>query len=121
ERRTRQLVHAGEAALLPLQRALATKASTPQLRILDTVEKPAAGCHPYSRVFGRIQTGILYGFIGGALYAAWPRVAALPRILSLIGDLRSSLSLGRSLSLHALWVLLAGLLLVVLGAVFGGL
>src|SRR5438105_2387224 len=69
EYRTRQLVHAGEAALRPLQQVLSERASLPELRILDAVDKPAAGCHPYSKVFRSIQSGILVGFIVAAIYA----------------------------------------------------
>jgi hypothetical protein len=70
ERRTKQLVKAGEAALRPLQTRLVEETGIATLAILDRVEMKAPGSSSYSRVINLIQWTIVFGFAAGALYAA---------------------------------------------------
>jgi hypothetical protein len=69
DRRTRQLVKAGEAALLVHQHRLAEHEANPALRILANVEAKAAGTSSYSVVIRVIQYSILIAFLLGGGYA----------------------------------------------------
>lgn len=71
ERRSKQLVKAGEEALTLLEQELARRADVPQLAILLAVETKAAGSSSYSVVINVIHLTILMAFLLGALYAAW--------------------------------------------------
>ena len=71
ERRTRQLVKAGEAALASSQDRLASISGIPSLSILKAVEKKAPGSSSYSVVINIIQWTTLIGFLLGAAYAGW--------------------------------------------------
>jgi putative ABC transport system substrate-binding protein len=79
EKRTRQLVNAGQAALAPLQRQLADAAKVPSLAILPAVEAKVPGSSFYSTVINVIQRTICAAFVLGAVYAAWPLLSSLMR------------------------------------------
>jgi hypothetical protein len=77
EKRTKQLVKAGEAALAPFQHRLAELTANPSLVILPSVERAAAGCSSYSRVIDVIEWTIFVAFLSGAIYAGWPLLPGL--------------------------------------------
>jgi hypothetical protein len=71
EARSRQLVKAGESALIVSQRRLATLADNPDLKILDAVEQSVSGSSSYRRVINVVQYTFLVLFLIGAAYAIW--------------------------------------------------
>ena len=71
EFRIRQLLHAGEHALRPLQDRLATATTVPELRLIDLVEKPVRRFTAYSDVIIALHVVSALALIGGAVYAAF--------------------------------------------------
>jgi len=71
ERRTRELVKAGEAPMRELQARLAERTKIPELRILDLVDTPKVPRTSYSRVFNTLHWTTLVAFAGGFGYAAY--------------------------------------------------
>ena len=69
--RNRQLVKAGERALVVSQTHLAGLANNPHLNILDIVEHPVPGASSYGRVIDVIQWTIFGLFLLSAIFAAW--------------------------------------------------
>jgi hypothetical protein len=69
ERRIRQLVHAGEAALTPIEDRLAGKTDIAALRILKAVATPSLRIASYSRVINALHLVTIITFLGGAVYA----------------------------------------------------
>lgn len=69
EQRIRQLVHAGEDALTPVEERLATQTGIPALRILKAVEKPSLWIAAYSKVITALHLVTIIAFLGGAAYA----------------------------------------------------
>ena len=69
ERRTKQLVKAGEAALEPSQDQLAQLSGLPALSILRAVKTKARGSSSYSVVIDVIQRTVLVAFLLGTAYA----------------------------------------------------
>lgn len=70
ERRTRQLVKAGEAVLKRCQQRLAELTEIPELTILEHVETKVPGSSSYAKVINVIQWSLFAGFLVGAAYAA---------------------------------------------------
>jgi hypothetical protein len=77
ERRTRQLVDAGRAAMRPLEQRLARGVGVPQLEIVASVERVRAGFR-YRTVISAIHWGVLAVFVAGLLYALYFAVVARP-------------------------------------------
>jgi hypothetical protein len=77
ERRTKQLVKAGEDALQPAEDRLADSTGNPALRIVAKVETKAPGTASYSKVIDIIEWTTLLVFAIGFLYAVWPAIHAL--------------------------------------------
>ncbi|MBI4635825.1 MAG: hypothetical protein HY727_05695 [Candidatus Rokubacteria bacterium] len=75
EKRTKQLVKAGEAALEPSQQRLANLAGNPHLSILAVVNAKAPGSSSYAVVINVVQWTTFCGFSAGAAYASWPLLA----------------------------------------------
>jgi len=71
ERRSKQLVKAGEVALGYSQARLAELEANPAMRILDVVEKKAPGSSSYGVVINVVQWSIISGFALSAVYAGW--------------------------------------------------
>lgn len=69
ELRVRELIHAGEAAMKPLQARLAIAAGIEQLRLLDSVELPKFTMTKYSHVIRFLHWTIGVGFGLAAIYA----------------------------------------------------
>jgi hypothetical protein len=68
--RSRQLVEAGEQALIRCQAQLADRASIPALNLVTSVENPVAGASRYTLVIKVIQWTVFAVFLAGAAYAA---------------------------------------------------
>ena len=77
EKRTKQLVDAGQAALTPFQQRLAELTANPGLVILPSVEQATAGSSLYSTVINVIQWTIVVAFLCGAAYAGLPLIRSL--------------------------------------------
>lgn len=71
DRRTRQLIGAGENALEVAQARLAERAEIPELKILAAVKQPICGASSYSLIIAVIEWTIAFGFVVAASYAAW--------------------------------------------------
>ncbi len=71
DRRTRQLISAGESALGVAQARLAERAEIPEVKILECVKQPARGASSYSQIIGVIEWTICFGFMVAAIYAGW--------------------------------------------------
>lgn len=69
ERRIRQLVHAGEAALTPIEKRLASETGITELNLLDAVAKPSLWIASYSRVINGLHFVTTIAFLAGAIYA----------------------------------------------------
>lgn len=69
ELRVRELIHAGEAAMKPLQAKLAGAAGLPEIQILQNVENGKTCFTKYSHVIGALHLSSIVVFILGALYA----------------------------------------------------
>jgi hypothetical protein len=70
EGRSRQLVKAGEKALLASEAELAKLANCQHLEILKAVENAQSGASSYRRVIAMLQWTILAAFVAGAAFAA---------------------------------------------------
>jgi hypothetical protein len=81
ERRTRQLVKAGEAALQPMQAQLAEIAANPSMSILTKVETSARGASTYGTVIPMIQLPTVLVFLALAIYASWRYLQQVPLLL----------------------------------------
>jgi hypothetical protein len=79
--RTRQLVKAGERALVVSETRLAEYANLPHVKILEAVEKPIPGSSSYRRVVSVIQWTIVWVFLVAAAYAVWFAGSDLPPLL----------------------------------------
>jgi hypothetical protein len=75
ERRSRQLVKAGERALGASQARLAKLTENPDFKILDAVEKTTPGGYSFRRVINVVQWTIFVLFLLGAAYATWLTIA----------------------------------------------
>jgi hypothetical protein len=69
--RSRQLIKAGERALVALEAELSGTAGIAALKILEAVEQPEPGTSSYRRVIHVIQWTIFVVFLLGAAYAVW--------------------------------------------------
>ena len=69
--RSRQLVKAGERALVALEAQLSAAAGIADLKIVQTVERPEPGTSSYRRVIKVIQWTLFAVFLLGAVYAVW--------------------------------------------------
>jgi hypothetical protein len=74
DRRTRQLVEAGENALKVAQGRLAERAGIDEIKLLNATSKPTAGASTYHRVIAVVEWTVALGFTLGAIYAG--RLAA---------------------------------------------
>ena len=78
DHRVRSLIHAAEAALIPLEKELARLTKVPSIEIVSRVRSPLPGGWVYSKVFR-----FLYGSIGTAfalvvLYSVWKLASNVP-------------------------------------------
>lgn len=71
DRRTRQLISAGESALEVTQARLADRAAIPEIKILESVKHPVRGSSSYSQIISVIEWTMAFGFIVAAIYAGW--------------------------------------------------
>jgi hypothetical protein len=71
DRRTKQLIRAGENALEVTQARLAERAEIQELKILESVKQPVCGASSYSRIIAVIEWTITFGFVAAATYAGW--------------------------------------------------
>jgi len=78
ERRVRELLHAAEAALSPIEARIASETANPSLRILERAEKMAPDAWKYSKVFRILYSAIGVGFFAAAIYAAGTQAALTP-------------------------------------------
>lgn len=78
--RSRQLVKAGERALVILEAQLSATAEIAELKIVESVERAEPGSSSYRRVIKVMEWTIFAVFVLGAVYAAW-----LGRSLAAIG------------------------------------
>jgi hypothetical protein len=69
--RSRQLVKAGERALVASEAWLATEAAIADLKIVEAVEQPDPGTSSYRHVINVIQWTIFGVFLLGAGYTVW--------------------------------------------------
>lgn len=69
ELRVRELIHAGEAAMKPLQVKLAQDSGVPELRILEKVEHPATCLTKYSHVIRLLHWIAGISFLLAAIYS----------------------------------------------------
>lgn len=82
ERRSKQLVKAGEAVLMPVEETLAALTGIPAVAIIAAVETKPRGVSSYAKVISAIQWTVLFGFLAGAAYAVW-RVMANAALVAL--------------------------------------
>jgi len=71
DRRTRQLIKAGEGALASREKRLVTLTGAQELAILARVETPEPGTSSYRRVIAVIQWTVVAVFLLCAAYAGW--------------------------------------------------
>lgn len=69
EKRTKQLVKAGELALEPLQQRLVDLTGIPDIAMLHAVEEKARGSSSYAVVINTIEWTTLLAFLSAAVYA----------------------------------------------------
>jgi hypothetical protein len=69
--RSRQLVKAGERALVILEAQLSAAAEIAELKIVESVARAEPGSASYRRVIKVIEWTIFAVFVLGAAYAAW--------------------------------------------------
>lgn len=74
DKRTRQLVKAGERALMPSEQRLDALTGSHEIRIVSAVEVPASGTSSYRVIINVVQWTIFAVFLLGAAYAVWPMV-----------------------------------------------
>ena len=67
ERRTRELVHAAEAALRELEARLAKSTGVPAIGMVEAVERPTDRLTKYSFVFNLVQRGTAVAWAVGSL------------------------------------------------------
>jgi hypothetical protein len=77
ERRVRGLIHAAEAALLPMEDAMAANTSNANLQILKKVESVAGDAWSYSKVFRTLFASVGLTFTFGAFYAVITKIDLL--------------------------------------------
>jgi hypothetical protein len=70
DRRTRQLVEAGEKALRVSQARLAEQARIDEVKLLEATTHPTAGASTYHQVIAVVEWTVALGFTLGAVYAA---------------------------------------------------
>jgi hypothetical protein len=70
DRRTRQLVEAGEKALKVSQARLAEQARIDEVKLLEATTHPTAGASTYHQVIAVVEWTVALGFTLGAVYAA---------------------------------------------------
>jgi len=75
DRRTRQLLNAGESALEVAQARLADRADMPSVRMLEQVRKPEAGAATYRQIISAVEWTMVLGFAVLAAYAAFHAVS----------------------------------------------
>jgi len=92
ERRTKQLVKAGEQALSPFQELLARSTDVDALRIVNHVETKENGSSSYSVVIDMIQRTVLLGFAVAALYAVLKEPSAVPSLSQVLEKVRAFVS-----------------------------
>jgi hypothetical protein len=69
DRRTRQLIDAGERVLEIVQARMAEISEIPEIKILDAVKQLPPGASFYSTIFATIEWTVGFGFLIAALYA----------------------------------------------------
>jgi hypothetical protein len=74
DRRTRQLLDAGEKVLQIDQARLAERISIADLNILTRVKHPTRGASTYKTVIGMIEWSILIAFLAAAAFAGFVAV-----------------------------------------------
>lgn len=86
ERRVRELIHAAEAALRPIEEAMARRTEIPALRILHSVAAVTPGAWHYSKVFKMLYLAVGIGFVLAAIYAACVLLGRLPQVITVLPE-----------------------------------
>ncbi len=88
ERRIRELIHAAEAALRPIEKAMASQTEIPNLLILEKVEAVTPGAWHYSKVFRTLYITVGLAFAVAAIYAIRVKLGAIPNVTNLPATIR---------------------------------
>lgn len=70
DRRTRQLVNAGESALEVAQARLADRIGIANIKLLEQVKYPERGASTYRQIIAVVQWTVALAFLVAAIYAA---------------------------------------------------
>lgn len=79
ERRVRQLIQAAEAALRPIEKAMASRTNNPSLRILELVESRTRDAWHYSKVFRVLYITVGVASAIATVYAASAKLGGMPQ------------------------------------------
>lgn len=71
ENRVRNLIHASEEALIPLEKKLAELTNIPSINLLSLVRSPLPKSWKYSKVFRFLYGSVGGAFLLGTLYSIW--------------------------------------------------
>jgi hypothetical protein len=82
DRRARQLIRAGEAALRVSQARLAERAQNPSIKILEAVEQPERHASSYSLVIAVVEWSVVLAFAVATIYAAFADKSLFSALLS---------------------------------------